>query len=137
MIKVIAGLKGSGKTKILIDMVNDATSTEKGDIVCIENQMKLTYDINYRARLIQASQYNVNSFQKFYGFISGIVASNYDLTSIFIDSIYKICGYDPKGFVDFIYNMEELFKSFDSNIRLVLTVTEDVTMLPDEIKKYI
>jgi len=137
MIKIIAGLKGTGKTKILVDMVNEATAVEKGYIICIENHNKLTYDINYRARLIHAVQYNVNSFQKFYGFISGIVASNYDVSSIFIDSIYKICGHDPDGFVCFLNEIENLLKSSDSSFRVVITVSEEIELLPESVKKYL
>ncbi|MEG0878966.1 MAG: hypothetical protein RSF00_09885, partial [Oscillospiraceae bacterium] len=80
MVKVIMGLKGSGKTKQMIDLINTAVASEHGNVVCIERGPKLTYDIHYKIRLVEASQYDLTSFDTLKGFVSGLYAGNYDIT---------------------------------------------------------
>ena len=92
MIKIIMGMKGTGKTKTLIEQVNSAVQEAHGNVVCIEKGTKLRYDVSHQARLISAAEYKIDDYEKFFGFISGIVAGNFDITHIFIDSITKICG---------------------------------------------
>ena len=87
MIRVIMGKKGSGKTKQMIDMINNAVQTEHGNVVCIERGSKLTYDIHYQIRLVEASSYDIDSYATLKGFVSGLYAGNYDITHIFIDKI--------------------------------------------------
>ncbi|MEF9976801.1 MAG: hypothetical protein RR754_08550, partial [Oscillospiraceae bacterium] len=89
MVKVIMGLKGSGKTKQMIDLINTAVASEHGNVVCIERGPKLTYDIHYKIRLVEASQYDLTSFDALKGFVSGLYAGNYDITHVFIDSLCK------------------------------------------------
>ena len=92
MVKVIMGVRGNGKTKQLIDLVNNAINNEKGSVICIERGKKLTYDINYKARLIDISAYEIESFAMLKGFICGLYSGNYDISSIFIDSLYKVAS---------------------------------------------
>ena len=92
MIRVIMGKKGSGKTKQMIEMINAAAQTEHGNVICIEKGNKLTLDIHYHIRLVEASDYDIGSYTALKGFISGMYASNYDITHIFIDSLTKIAG---------------------------------------------
>ena len=99
MLKLIIGKKGSGKTKTLISMVNDALNMTKGDVVCIEKGDKLKFDIRYQCRLIDAEEYLIDDGQSLFGFISGILASNHDVTDIFIDSALKICHKHRKSVV--------------------------------------
>ena len=80
MIRVIMGKKGSGKTKQMIDMINNAVQTEHGNVVCIERGSKLTYDIHYQIRLVEASSYDIDSYATLKGFVSGLYAGNYDIT---------------------------------------------------------
>ena len=77
MVKVIMGLKGEGKTKKLIDLVKKAIDEEHGDVVVIESKKELTYDIPYRARLVQ---YNESGYDFLRGFVSGLQSGNYDIT---------------------------------------------------------
>ena len=86
MIKLIVGVKGTGKTKALVDEINKAANESHGSVVCVEYKRKLTYDINYRVRLADAGDYGVNDADKLYGFVCGILAGNYDVTELFIDS---------------------------------------------------
>ena len=90
MVKLIMGLKGSGKTKQLIELVKKSVEEEHGDVVCIEKGPKLTYDIPHKARLIFTSQYDFGSYDFIKGFISGLNASNYDVSHVFIDSLHKM-----------------------------------------------
>ena len=94
MVQLIMGLKGSGKTKRLVEMVATAVREETGSVVCIEKDKKLTYDIPYQARLIYACDYAnaMGSYDFFKGFLSGLHAGNYDITRVFIDGLYKIIG---------------------------------------------
>ena len=90
MVKVIMGVKGSGKTKLLIELVEKALETSRGDVVVIEKEQSLTYDIPHQARLIVASNYDFGSTEFMKGFISAMHASNYDITHVFIDNLYKM-----------------------------------------------
>ena len=89
MVKLMLGLKGSGKTKQLIELVKKAVEEEHGDIICIEKGPKLMHDIPHRARLISTTQYNFGTYEFLKGFVSGLNASNYDVSHVFIDSLQK------------------------------------------------
>ena len=90
MVQLIMGLKGSGKTKRLVEMVKTAIDNETGSVVCIEKDKKLTYDIPYQVRLIHASDYAIGSVEFMKGFLSGLHAGNYDITHVFIDNFAKM-----------------------------------------------
>lgn len=108
MIKLIIGIKGSGKTKALIEMVNESLSNSSGNVVCIEKGSKLTYDINYKARLINTDEYFVDDAQSLFGFIAGIAASDHDLTDLYIDSGLKICNNDLESFDKLVTELDAL-----------------------------
>ena len=127
MIKLIVGAKGSGKTKTMIDMINNATKTTSGNIVVIEKSMKLTTEINHAARLLDADEYDINGADMLYGFVAGVLAGNYDITELFIDGILKI--------VD--HNMDEIDKIAGNSVEVVVTVSADQASLPEGIKKYL
>lgn len=92
MLKVVLGPKGTGKTQRVIDMVNTAISEEMGSVVCIELGKRLTYDIGHQARLIDVTDYPMDGYSMLRGFIAGLSAANYDISHIFIDSLYKVSG---------------------------------------------
>ena len=92
MIHVIMGLKGSGKTKKLLDSIQGAVAEARGDVVCIEYGKKLTYDVTYKVRLVDSKEYGINSSEMLKGFISGMHAGNFDITHVFIDNLYKTIG---------------------------------------------
>ena len=120
MVKLIVGLKGTGKTKTLIEMVNKATTESKGSVICIERGSKLNYDITHKARLIDTDEYAVSDAQALYGFIAGITASNHDITDIFVDSALKICGNDMAAFEAFVKGVDKLA---DGKLNCVMTVS--------------
>ena len=127
------GLKGMGKTKTLIANVNDSVNKEHGDVVCIEKDQKLRYDVSHKVRLISASEYDINSFDKFYGFVCGLIAGNYDITAVYVDSILKICGEDMEEFYAFLKNIEKLTE----NIKFYMTASYDIEKIPDNLREYI
>ena len=111
MVKLIVGLKGSGKTKTLIDLVNKAAAESKGSVICIEKGNKLNFDITHKARLIDTDSFMVADGQALYGFVAGISAGNHDITDIFIDSALKICGDDMAAFETFVAEVAKLAES--------------------------
>ncbi len=136
MVKLIPGLKGSGKTKKLVDLVREAVKMENGDVVCIEKEKKLTYDIPYQARLIEAGSYDTGSYDFIKGFICGLHSGNYDITHVFVDNFYKIVSNkDPVVFGEFLDWLEDF--SEKEKIEFVISVTMDPDTVGDAIKKYI
>ena len=135
MVKLIIGLKGTGKTKTLIGMVNASVDATDGAVVCLEKGDKLRYDIKYQARLIDVDEYGIDDAQALYGFVAGIYASNSDITHIFIDSAIKMCLQDMKSFETFVKEAAAFAEKWNVNIVMTSSVTED--MLPDDIKQYL
>ena len=135
MIKLIVGNKGSGKTKTLIDMINNSAKTTTGNIVCIEKGMQMTYNIDYSVRLIDIANYDVSGFDMFYGFITGVLAGNYDITEIFVDTTLRIGGRNMEELAAMIEKLDKVSES--SKVSLVFTVSCDVSDLPESIKKFV
>ncbi len=134
MLKLIMGHKGSGKTKLLIEMVNTSADVDQGDVICIEKGKKLQFDIKHNVRLIDISEYDVKDFNSFFGFICGIIASDYDITSIYIDSILKICSDDLVEFEKFLFKLNNLIENEGKSI--VITASGDSSALPENVKKH-
>ena len=132
MIKLFIGAKGSGKTKALIELVNNATATSKGSVVCIEKGDKLTHDVTYKARLVDTNDFAIEDAVSLYGFIAGILASNNDITDVFVDSALKICGNDNESFEAMLKKIEKI--AVDVNI--VMTASIAVEDCPAGIKAY-
>lgn len=128
MITLILGKKGSGKTKRLIDMCNDATEKSMGNVVFIEKDSSLTFDLNHKTRLAVADEYGVNNFDDLYGFIAGMCAGNYDITNIFVDSTLKIGGQDMDAFESFIEKVAKLGQKTDAKI--VFSISADKSEIP-------
>ena len=135
MIHVIMGLKGSGKTKKLIDSINEAVASANGDVVCIEYGKKLTYDINYRVRLVDSKEYGINSLEMLKGFISGLHAGNFDITNVYIDNLYKTIGTDRAAGEAFILWCAEFAQI--NNMNITVTVSDDPAEASEAVKQYL
>jgi ethanolamine utilization microcompartment shell protein EutL len=135
MLKLIIGVKGTGKTKTLISMVNDAVEKSAGTVVCIEKGVGLRFDVKYTARLINTNDYLVFDAEALYGFVAGILASNHDVTDLFIDSALKIANNDVAAFESFLKEVDELANRLDVNV--VITSSIPVEEASDTVKKYI
>lgn len=134
MVSLIIGNKGSGKTKRLIDLVNSAVETSNGNVVCVEKERLLTYDVNYRARLVETDHFNVSGYDAFYGFLSGIVAGDHDITDILVDRTTKIGGKNFDELAAFLKKVSELSKIADQDF--TFTISADESELPAEIFDY-
>jgi thymidine kinase len=135
MIQIIAGLKGSGKTKRLIDMTN-ATATEgNNDVIFLDDDNRYMFDIDHKVRFINAGEYHVHTPEMFVGFISGMLSQNFDVGTIFIDAFKKLCKTDLNDAAWLFQAMEEL--SAKHNVNFVLSVSADPETMPDFVKKYL
>ena len=135
MIHVIMGLKGSGKTKKLIDSINETVAGANGDVVCIEYGKKQTYDVNYRVRLVDSKEYGINSLDMLKGFLSGLHAGNFDITNVYIDNLYKTIGNDRAAGEEFVIWCAAFAEA--NNMNITITVSDDPNLSSDEIKKFL
>lgn len=127
MITLILGHKGSGKTKKLMDMCNAAVEQSKGNVVFIEKDNTLTYDLSHKARLVAAEDYAIKGFDALYGYIAGMCAGNYDITDIFVDSVLKIGGSNLEELAVFVEKLGCL------NTRVVMSVSADKSEIPERV----
>jgi energy-coupling factor transporter ATP-binding protein EcfA2 len=134
MVNLIIGNKGSGKTKKLIGLVNSAVEKSNGNVVCVEKERLLTYDVNYRARLVETDHFKVSGYEAFYGFLSGIVAGDHDITDILVDATIKIGGKDLEQLADFLKKVSELSKIAEQDF--TFTISADESELPARIFDY-
>ena len=135
MVKLIVGVKGTGKTKTLIGLVNAAANAAPGCVVCLEKGTKLIHEIKYTARLIDTDEYLITNAEMLYGMIAGCYASNHDVMQIFLDSALKICNNDMDEFIKFVYRAEEFSKKH--GIDIVMTSSIPVEEVREELKKYL
>lgn len=135
MLKLLIGVKGSGKTKTLISLVNEAVESSQGAVVCIEKGIKLRYDVNYCCRLINVDEYFVFDAEALYGFVAGILASNHDVTHVFVDSALRICNNDRDAFEKLLQSLDELSDSH--KVDIVMTSSLPVEEADDTVKRYI
>lgn len=134
MIKLIIGNKGSGKTKKLIDQVNVCVESSDGNVVCIEKEPNLTYDVSSKARLLETETYLINGHKAFYGFLAGICAGNYDVTDVLVDATFKIVGREYEKLPQFFEMLSQLSEATDVNF--YFTISCDKEDLPVEIFDY-
>ena len=139
MIRVIMGLKGSGKTKKLIDSIHETLEHANGDVVCIEYGKKLTYDVNYKVRLVDSKEYAISNVDMLKGFLSGLHAGNFDITHVYVDNLYRTLNKPMDAdssvcdeFLAWAARFAEV-----NNMSLTFTVSEDPANASEEMKKYL
>ncbi len=135
MINVIIGEKGTGKTKYLVDHVNNAVKDEPGNIVFVGKTNRLMCDLNHAVRYITTEDFDIVDYEVLFGFVGGIVSSNYDISHIFIDSIWKIVVAEEKGFDKFIEELEKFSEKNKINFTIAISAGKD--RAPEYLKKYI
>ncbi|NCC86618.1 MAG: hypothetical protein EOM05_01955 [Clostridia bacterium] len=131
MVSLIIGHKGTGKTKHLINEVNNAVENSKGNVICIEKKPKLTYDVTSRARLVSSEAFGIHGFDAYYGFVSGICAGDNDITDILADTTLKIGGDDFAQLAEFLEKVSLLANATET--RFTFTISADEAELPKEI----
>ena len=135
MIKLIVGNKGSGKTKLLVEMVTKAANSSSGNVVCIEKEPKLTFDIPSSVRLMETCKDSIEGYDEFYGYVAGVLSGNFDITDLFIDSTLKIGGRDLNKFACFLEKLSASIGSREVNVDM--TVSADKDELPASVRSYI
>ena len=135
MIHLIMGLKGSGKTKKMIDSIQEAVSSANGDVVCVEYGQKLTYDLPYKVRLVDSKEYGISNPDMLKGLLSGLHAGNYDITNVYIDNLYKTIGNDRAAGEEFILWCAAFAEA--NKMEITITVSDDPNLASEEIKKYL
>lgn len=133
--KLLAGVKGTGKTKTLIDAVNTACRESKGSVVFIEKGKKLTFDVPYQARLVDAEEYGVKDGSTLYGFICGMLAANYDITELFIDNAFAICENNLAELELFLEKAEGI--TAKNNVMLMVSASLDPAALSERAKAFL
>ena len=136
MVRLIMGVKGSGKTKQLIELINNAAKDEPGNVVCIEANRNMTYDIHYHIRLIDAQEYKLNNYDLFRGFISGLCAGNYDITHVFIDNLCKTVGREGDAETETFLNWLDVFGE-KNNVKFTVTVSADPSLATEGMQKFL
>ncbi len=136
MIKIIAGTKGTGKTKIIIDMANDNVETAKGDIVFVTDTDRYMYSLRYQVRVVNAKQLKKADEDikdgTLIGFIRGLLAGNHDIETLYIDGAHRMLNktaHDMEKFFDLLKDVAS-----ETDTRIVLTVSEDADNLPEFLK---
>jgi len=130
MVTLITGVKGSGKTKLLVERVNAAARDSDGSVICIEQKRKLIYEIISKARLIASDDYSIKGYDAFYGFLCGICAQDHDITDLFVDATLRIGGRDYNALAVFLKKIVGLEKN------ITLTISADKSELPKEIFEF-
>lgn len=135
MIKLLVGKKGSGKTKILLDKVNECAAAADGNVVFISNDTgKNMYDIKSSVRMADTSEFDIDTWKEFVGFNCGIISGNFDITDIFVDGTLKIVNNSVEGFEEFLADIEKVSEKF--NINFMFSISMDVNEIPEYAKKY-
>lgn len=136
MIQLIVGKKGKGKTKHLLDKVNDAIKGANGNIVYLDKSSKHMYELNNRVRLINVEDYGIANCDEFIGFVCGIISQDHDLEELYFDSFLKISGLtEGKELLPVFKRLEELSNTF--NVNITISVSMDEGELPEEVKSNI
>ena len=135
MIQIIMGLKGSGKTKKLIDSVNQAALDAQGSVVCIEYGNNLRYEIKSSVRLVDSKEYGITNADMLKGLLSGLHAGNFDITNVYIDNLYKTIGSDRAAGEAFILWCAQFAEA--NNMNITISVSDDPEGASEEIKKFL
>lgn len=133
MVQIIAGRKGKGKTKHLLDMANDSIKKAIGSIVYLDKSSKHMYELNNRIRLINVNEFPITTSQGFVGFISGIISQDHDIETMFLDSFLKLACLEGEDISETIATLENLSAKYDVNF--VLSVSMDAGEMPEQVQK--
>lgn len=135
MVKFIVGEKGTGKTKIMIDMANLAAKESKGHVVYIDRDNNHVYDLDRSLRFINAGEFQIENLKAFYGFLCGVISQNFDIEKIFIDGQKVISKADDSCLNEFVNNLERLYKEF--GVSFVVSLSRATDEIPEYLKVYL
>ena len=132
MVQLIAGRKGKGKTKQLLDKVNAEIKTVSGNITYLDKSTKHMFELNNRVRLINVAEYMVSDADEFIGFVCGIISQDHDLEQMYFDSFLKIACLEGRDITPTVDKLETLSKKFD--VKFILSISMDESELPVGLK---
>ena len=136
MVRLIMGAAGAGKTKQLIELIHASVEAEKGSVVCVEPGADMTYDVSHSVRLVNAGEYDLNSFECLRGFISGLYAGNYDISHVYVDNLCKITRNSDAHDIEMFLNWLERFS--DKNmVKFTVTVSAAADTATDGMRHYL
>ena len=136
MVQILAGEKGEGKTKILIDLANESVSTSDGDVIYIDDDKRHIYDLNHKIRFVEVSEFPLANYRELIGFIYGIFSQNRDITKVFVDGIFKIVqSLGNEDLIKLVTRLDSMSKAY--NVDFVLAGNVDPAELPKEVEQYI
>jgi len=135
MVRLIMGSNGAGKTKQLIELMNNAIAAENGSVVCIEPSADMTFSVSYNVRLVNAGEYNINSYECLRGLVCGLYAGNYDISHIFVDNLCKITGDNDLQAVEKFLGWLDRF-SHTNSVKFTVTISADEETATDGLKQY-
>ena len=135
MIQIIMGLKGSGKTKKLIDSVNQAALEAQGSVVCIEYGSNLRYEIKSNVRLVDSKEYGITNSDMLKGLLSGLHAGNFDITNVYIDNLYKTIGTDRAACEEFLAWCEKFAEI--NQMKITVSVSDDPEQVSEAVRKFL
>ena len=133
MVSIIAGEKGKGKTKILLEKANEAVSKANGSVIYLDKSSKHMYELNNKIRLVNVSEFPIISADGFIGFLSGLISSDHDIEAIFLDSFLKLAVLEGADITSAIDRIETLGEKY--GITFVISVSADASNLPENAKK--
>ena len=129
MIEIIAGEKGKGKTKVLLDKVNEAVKTVGGSIVYLDKSQKHMYELDNKVRLVNVADFPISNCDEFLGFICGIVSSDHDLHEMYLDSFLTISGMKDEEFTHVIEKLDVISEKY--KVKFILSISMDASKLPE------
>jgi hypothetical protein len=134
MIQVIAGKKGSGKTKRLIDLTNATAREAEHDVIFLDDDNRYMFDVDHKVRFINAEDYHIHNADMFIGFLCGMLSSNFDIGTVFIDAFLKLCHTDLENTGEVVKTLAEL--GTKHNVDFVLSLSADPEELPEHLRQY-
>lgn len=135
MVKFILGVKGSGKTKRMLDMANESAKATNGNVVYIDRDRNHIYDLNRSIRLIETGEFQLESLKSFYGFICGVISQNFDIEKVFIDGQKIISNAEDDSLEAYIKHLENLGEKFE--VDFIISCSRSVDGIPEFLKSYL
>lgn len=135
MIEIISGVKGKGKTKILIEKVNEDIKQTNGTIVYLDKNNKHMYELSNRIRLIEVPAYDIDNADMFTGFISGIVSQDHDLDKVYLDSFLTIAKIDDSNLERTVNKLQKISENF--KVDFIISASMDEKDLPESVKSLV
>lgn len=134
MVKLFVGIKGSGKTKRMVDMANESSNTNDGSVVFINKDSRLMCDLHYNIRFVSIEDYDIEDISTYLGFIYGILSSNHDIDTIYIDSLLKHANIHMNDVPKFLNNLVKIEERF--NVQFIVSISSKSDELPEDVKDY-